>query len=87
MGDEEHRLYVWVRVFGSIMLMVTLALSVIAILILPAINDDYFISEGVVIIILGTLATSALALVEVQLRLRRNGFVDTKADDDEDKQR
>lgn len=64
--DDEERLYLWVRVFGSVLLLV--ALVMLAFFVVVA-NDD--ISEGLAVIVFGTIATSALALVDVQLRLRR----------------
>lgn len=69
--DEEKRLYLWVRVFGSLLLMVTLVLTVLAMVVLPIIDKEYHLSEGTAFVILGTLAGSALALVEVQWRLWR----------------
>lgn len=74
-ANEEQRLYLWVRVFGSVLFMLTLVVTILAVLLLPLLSPGYQVPEGIVIIILGTLATSALALVEVQLRLRRNGWV------------
>jgi len=72
--NDERLLYLWVRVFGAIILLVALVLAAAALIILPALNEDYRIGEGTAAVILGTLAASALALVEVQLRLwRRNG--------------
>jgi hypothetical protein len=71
--DEERRLYLWVRVAGSTLLLVTLVVVAVTVILLPAFNEDYDIDVGSVIAIVGTLATSALALVEVHLRLRRNG--------------
>ena len=72
-GADEQRLYAWVRVFGAIMFTVTIVLTVLAILILPVIVPGYDISEGTVVVILASLSTSALALVNVQVVLRRNG--------------
>jgi O-antigen/teichoic acid export membrane protein len=71
--DEQRRLYLWVRVVGAFMLMISLVLAVFAIILLPLLHHDYEISDGAVIAILGTLAASALALVDVQLRLWRGG--------------
>jgi uncharacterized membrane protein YqjE len=73
--EDQKRLFQWVRIFGSIMFMVTLVLAVIAIVLLPVFVDDYSLDVGTVVAVLGTLATSALALVGVELRLRRNGFL------------
>jgi hypothetical protein len=67
---EERRLYLWARLVGAIVLMIALVLAVFAILLLPLFHDDYEISDGAVVAILGTLAASSLALVDVQLRLR-----------------
>ena len=76
--DEEQRLYLWVRVIGASMLLVTLVLFVVAVLLLPLVREDYHTDTGTVVGLAGTLAASALALVEVQLRLRRNGNGDSK---------
>ncbi len=71
--DDEKRLYLWVRVFGSVLLLVTLVIAALAVLVIPIFDEDYSLSEGTVLVIFGTLGGSALALVEVQWRLWRRG--------------
>lgn len=80
MRNEEERLYLWVRIFGAVLLL--LALVALAIFVVVA-NDD--MPEGLAVIVLGTLATSALALVDVQLRLRRNGKSSKESENADDK--
>ena len=63
---DEQQLYLWVRVFGAILFFVTLSLTVIALVFF-----DRDIDSGTVVVIFGTLTTSALALVGVQVSLRR----------------
>jgi len=71
--DDEERLYLWVRVFGAITLLVTMAFIALAIAIVPIFNPDYNPDTSAVVFIVGTLATASLALVGIELRLRRNG--------------
>jgi len=73
-GNGEQRLYAWVRVFGAVMLLITVVLTVLAVIIFPVFVEGYAISEGTIVVILASLSTSALALVNVQVILhRRNG--------------
>lgn len=74
MTDDE-RLYAWVRVFGAVLLLITIVVFVLAVLILPLAVEDYRVSEGTIIVIMGSLLTSALALVNVRVVLR-NGAGD-----------
>lgn len=71
--DDDERLLLWLRAFGFVLFSVTMVLAVLAVVLLPLLQQGYHVSEGAVIAILGTLATSALALVNVQVILRRNG--------------
>lgn len=69
---DEERLYLWVRVFGAIVLLITIAIATLALVLLPLVNPDYKPEAGALVVIIGTLGTAALALVGVELRLRRN---------------
>lgn len=69
----DERLYAWVRAIGSILLIVTAVLIVLAVAVFPVFVPDYELSETTVAIIIAGLLTSALALVNVQVVLRRNG--------------
>lgn len=71
--EDVQRLYSWVRIFGAVTLIVTVALTVLGVIILPVFVPDYEVSEGMVFLIIASLSTSALALVNVQVVLRRNG--------------
>ena len=73
MNDEE-RLYLWVRVIGFAVLITTVALATLAVVIVPVFQPDYRVDSAAIIAIIGTLSASALALVEVTVRLRRNNF-------------
>jgi uncharacterized membrane protein YqjE len=72
MNDEE-RLYLWVRVIGFAVLLTTITLATLAVVIVPIFNPAYHVDSATIIAIIGTLSASALALVEVTVRLRRNG--------------
>ena len=88
--DEEQRLYLWVRVIGFGVLITTIALATLAVVIVPVFNPNYHVDSAAIIAIIGTLSASALALVEVTVRLRRNNFPfvlsgeDKKEREDED---
>ena len=71
--DDEERLYLWVRVFGAITLLVTMSLIALAVAVVPIFNPDYHPDTSAIVFIIGTLGTASLALVGVELRLRRNG--------------
>ena len=73
MSDEE-RLYLWVRVIGFAVLLTTITLATLAVVIVPIFNPTYRVDSAAIIAIIGTLSASALALVEVTVRLRRNNF-------------
>ncbi|RLB44774.1 MAG: hypothetical protein DRH30_00530 [Deltaproteobacteria bacterium] len=73
MNDEE-RLYLWVRVIGFAVLITTVALAALALVIVPIFDHDYRVDSAAIIAIVGTLSASALALVEVTVRLKRNNF-------------
>jgi hypothetical protein len=81
--DDEKRLYLWVRVIGFGVLLATVVLTVLAVVVLPALIPAYEVDSATVIAIVGTLTASALALVEVTVRIRRNGFAPRKGDDDD----
>jgi uncharacterized membrane protein YqjE len=72
--DDEERLYLWVRVIGFAVLITTVALATMAVVIVPIFNPDYHLDSATIIAIIGTLSASALALVEVTVRIRRNSF-------------
>ena len=73
MSDEE-RLYLWVRVIGFAVLLTTITLATLAVVIAPLLNPTYHVDSAAIIAIIGTLSASALALVEVTVRLKRNNF-------------
>lgn len=85
MSDEE-RLYLWVRVIGFAVLITTIALATLAVVIVPVFKTDYRVDSATIIAIIGTLSASALALVEVTSRLRRNNFPFLRSDRDERKE-
>lgn len=72
--DDEQRLYLWVRVVGSIVLLVTVVLIGLVVVIAPLLDEDYRVDATVIVGITGILTASALALVEVTVRLKRNGW-------------
>jgi uncharacterized membrane protein YqjE len=72
--NDEERLYLWVRVIGFAVLLTTITLATLAVVIVPIFRPAYHVDSATIIAIIGTLSASALALVEVTVRLRRNNF-------------
>lgn len=70
---DETRLYAWVRVFGAVLLFISAVIAGLAFVFLPIIVPHYTVSEGTVVVILGSFLTSASALVGIKVVLRRNG--------------
>ena len=76
--EDERRLRLWVRLIGFGVLVTTIAVATLIVFIVPIFNEDYRVESGTVIGLIGTLSASALALVEVTVRLRRNGYAEGK---------
>lgn len=72
--DDEERLYLWVRAFGAIILLVTMSLIGLLLAVVPIFNPDYNPDGNAVVFIVGTMGTSAVALAGVEIRnLRKKG--------------
>jgi len=66
--SDEQRLLGKVKILSVVLLLSTVVFISVAVVLIPAINPEYRIPEGILIAVLASLTTSALGLAGVALR-------------------